>query len=60
MELPYAVLAVTIGMLAAIAYSLRVLILMEKRIARMEMHIENLLERVMKKERKIEEKVSKK
>jgi len=40
--------------LAAIVYSLRVLVLMERRIARIEGHIERVVGKVMKEEVKIE------
>ena len=36
-------LAIIVGTLAAIVYSLRILVLMERRIARIEMHIENVI-----------------
>ena len=52
-------LAIIIGTLAAIVYSLRILVLMERRIARIEMHIERAVERVMKEELKIEKKLRK-
>jgi hypothetical protein len=48
------VLAVIIGTLAAIVYSLRILVSMERRIARIEMHIERVVEKVIKEEVKIE------
>tara|TARA_Y100000310_G_scaffold100745_1_gene98630 strand:+ start:2455 stop:2679 length:225 start_codon:yes stop_codon:yes gene_type:complete len=47
-------LAVIIGVLAAIVYSLRVLVLMERRVARIELHIEKLAEKMIKEEMKIE------
>lgn len=47
-------LAIIIGTLAAIVYSLRVLVLMERRIARIEGHIENAVNKVMKEEVRIE------
>ena len=53
-------LAVIIGTLAAIVYSLRVLVLMERRIARIEMHVENVVERVMKEEIRIERSMKRK
>jgi|TARA_Y100000310_G_scaffold339788_2_gene433568 hypothetical protein len=37
------ILAVIIGTLAAIVYSLRVLVLMDRKIARIEMHIESVV-----------------
>lgn len=48
------VLAVTFGTLAAIVYSLRVLVLMERRIARMDAHIEIITRRIAREELKIE------
>ena len=47
-------LAVIVGTLAAIVYSLRVLVLMERRVARIEGHIESAVGRVIKEETKIE------
>ena len=47
-------LAIIIGTLAAIVYSLRILVLMERRIARIEMHIESVVQKVIKEEIKIE------
>lgn len=48
-------LAVVIGTLAAIVYSLRVLVLMERRMARIEMHIDNMVQKVLAEEKKIED-----
>ena len=53
-------LSIIIGTLAAIVYSLRVLVLVERRIARIEMHIERVIDRIMKEELKIEGAVKKK
>jgi len=50
-------LAVIIGTLAAIVYSLRILVLMERRIARIEMHIERVVDKVVKEEISIERKM---
>ncbi len=47
-------LAVIVGTLGAIVYSLRVLVLMERRIARIEEHIERVVGKVMQEEVKIE------
>jgi len=47
-------LAIIIGTLAAIVYSLRIMVLMERRIARIEMHIERVVGKVIKEEIKIE------
>lgn len=52
-------LAIIVGTLAAIVYSLRILVLMERRIARIEMHIENVVGKIMKEELKIERSLKK-
>lgn len=51
------ILAVIVGTLAAIVYSLRVLVLMERRIASIEGHIERLIEKIMREEIVIEREV---
>ena len=48
------ILAIIIGTLAAIVYSLRVLVLMERRIARIDIHIEALVTKVFQQEKEIE------
>lgn len=48
------ILAVILGTLFAIVYSLRVLVLMERRVARIDMHIESLVSQVLAEENKIE------
>lgn len=48
------ILAVILGTLAAIVYSLRILVLMERRIARIDRHIEMLVDKVLVEEKKIE------
>lgn len=48
------VLAVIIATLMAIVYSLKVLILMERRVARMESHIEKITNRILLEELRIE------
>ena len=53
-------LAVIVGALGAVVYSLRVLVLMERRIARIEEHIERVVGKVMMEEIKIEKTVGKK
>jgi hypothetical protein len=50
-------LAIIIGTLAAIVYSLRILVSMERRIARIEMHIEKVVEKIIKEEIKIEHEI---
>lgn len=52
-------LAIIVGTLAAIVYSLRVLVLMERRIARIEMHIENVVGKIMHEELRIEKRIGK-
>ncbi len=47
-------LAIILGTLAAIVYSLRILILLERRIARIDRHIEMLVDKVLIEEKKIE------
>jgi len=47
-------LAVIIGTLAAIVYSLRVLVLMERRVARIEQHMDRLVHRTLTEESRIE------
>lgn len=48
------IIAVIIGTLGAIVYSLRVLVLMERRMARVDDNIEKLVKAVLKEELKIE------
>ena len=50
LELAEVILAVIIGTLAAIVYSLRVLILLERRVASMESNIQRMTARVLKEE----------
>jgi hypothetical protein len=54
MALDQVILAVIIGTLAAIVYSLRILVLMERRVARIDKHLEMLAEKIVVEERKIE------
>jgi hypothetical protein len=49
------VLAAVLGTLAAIVYSLRILVLLERRIAKIDIHIEHLVKAVMREELKIEQ-----
>jgi|TARA_B100001964_G_scaffold196368_1_gene220899 hypothetical protein len=53
-------LSIIIGTLASIVYSLRVLVLMERRIARIEAHIEKAVNNIMKEEIQIEKSLKKK
>jgi len=54
MGLETVILAIIIGTLFAIVYSLRVLVLMERRMARIDVHIEALVHSVLTEETKIE------
>lgn len=53
-------LAAVIGTLAAIVYCLRVLVLMERRVGRIEAHLDTLIHRVLKEEKHIERLVKRK
>ena len=53
------ILAVIIGTLAAIVYSLRVLLILERRVAGMESNIQRLTGRILKEELKIEKAIKK-
>jgi len=59
-QLLMVILSIIIGTLAAIVYSLRVLVLMERRVGRIESHIESMAGSILKEELKIEGKVKKK
>lgn len=48
------VLAVIVGVLFGIVYCMRVLVLMERRVARIEEHIDRLVHKVLQEELKIE------
>ncbi|MBI2102830.1 hypothetical protein HYT55_03255 [Candidatus Woesearchaeota archaeon] len=54
LDLAEVILAVIVGTLAAIVYSLRVLILVERRVASMEMNIQRLTSKVLHEEVMIE------
>ncbi len=54
------ILAVIVGTLAAIVYSLKVLILLERRVAGMELNIQRIALRILKEERIIQKAVLKK
>ncbi len=53
-------LAVIVGTLAAIVYCVRVLILMERRVARIEEHLDNIAHRILSEEKLIEKAVRRK
>lgn len=46
-------LAIIVGTLGAIVYSLRVLVLMERRVAKIETHIDRVVQKVLKEEKSI-------
>ena len=48
------ILAIIVGTLAAIVYSLRILVLLERRIARVDLNIEKIARRIISEEMKIE------
>ncbi|TKJ17406.1 hypothetical protein CEE44_02625 [Candidatus Woesearchaeota archaeon B3_Woes] len=48
------ILSIIIGTLAAIVYSLRVLVLMERRVSRIEGHIETIAAKILREELRIE------
>lgn len=50
-------LAVIIGTLAAIVYSLRILVLMERRVGRIEEHLDKMVHRTLREEYRIEKKM---
>ena len=60
LELDQVILAVIIGTLAAIVYSLRVLIIMEKRVASMEENIQKMTRHLVQDEAVIKRAVTKK
>lgn len=59
LDLAEVILAVIIGTLAAIVYSLRVLILVERRVASMELNIQRMTTKVLKEESQISRNVRK-
>lgn len=60
LEIQQVILAVIIGTLLAIVYSLRVLILLERRVASMEANIQRLTSKVLKEEVNIYKALSRK
>jgi hypothetical protein len=54
MEIQGVILAIILGTLAGIVYCLRVLVLVERRIARIDFNIESLTKRILEEEIKIE------
>lgn len=60
LELAEVILAVIIGTLLAIVYSLRVLILLERRVASMELNIQRMTSKVLTEESAIRKAISRK
>lgn len=60
LSLAEVILAVIIGTLAAIVYSLRVLIMLERRVASMELNIQKLATKILKEEAIIERAIARK
>jgi hypothetical protein len=58
LDISQVTLSVIIGTLAAIVYSLRILVLMERRVARVEMHLEAIATKLLKEELKIEKRLN--
>ncbi len=54
MDIQGVILAIILGTLAGIVYSLRVLVLVERRIARIDFNIESLTKKVLEEEVRIE------
>ena len=53
MAMDTVILAIIIGTLAAIVYSLRILVLMERRVARIDQHIEMMAEKIVLEEKQM-------
>ena len=58
--IPEVTLSIIIGVLVAIVYSLRVLVLMDRKIARVENHIEKIAAAVLREETSIEKMLKRK
>jgi hypothetical protein len=54
MDIQGAILAIILGTLAGIVYSLRVLILVERRIARIDLNLESITKKILEQELRIE------
>ncbi len=54
------VLAVIVGVLFGIVYCMRVLVLMERRVARIEEHMDRIMHKVLQEELKIEARLKRK
>lgn len=60
LEMESFILAIIVGTLAAIVYSLRVLLILERRVANMETNIQRMTNQILKKEAFIEKEILKK
>jgi hypothetical protein len=60
MAMEAVILAIIIGTLAAIVYSLRILVLLERRIAKIDINLERIVDRIASEETKIESMMKKK
>jgi hypothetical protein len=58
LNLESVILCIIIGTLAAIVYSLRILILMERRMSRIEGHVESISAKILREELRIEHSLS--
>lgn len=54
------VLAVIVGVLFGIVYCLRVIVLMERRVARIEEHLDNIVHKILREEVRIEKDIKRK
>jgi hypothetical protein len=59
MAMEAVILAIIIGTLAAIVYSLRILVLLERRIAKIDINLERIVDRIASEETKIEKMMKK-
>jgi hypothetical protein len=60
MAMEAVILAIIIGTLAAIVYSLRILVLLERRISKIDINLERIVDRIASEEVKIESMMKKK
>ena len=60
MAMEAVILAIIIGTLAAIVYSLRILVLLERRISKIDINLEKIVDRIASEEMKIETMMKKK
>jgi uncharacterized protein (DUF3084 family) len=60
MAMEAVILAIIIGTLAAIVYSLRILVLLERRIAKIDINLERIVDKIASEETRIEKMMKKK